>query len=545
MASIKYLDFELMILKSGDVYMARIVEAPGGQANVTFSLPFDKLELEEFLMRMRQPRRSPAEVDAARKFGGKLFETIFDAEMRSCLRSSLDEADRQKAGLRIRLRFGDEAADLGDLPWEYLYYAGLDRFFVLSTELPLVRYLEMPERIEPLTAAPPLKVLVMISAPSDQVQLDVEKEWATVKQALADLETRKLVVVERLDEATMPALQRKLRQGEYNILHFVGHGEFDRDSGDGGLLLENEDGTSRFVSGKDLGTLLHDHRPMRVAVLNACEGGRAAKDNQFAGAAQALMQQGIPGVIAMQFKVSDDAAIALSREFYGALSDGYPVDAALTEGRKAVYALGDNVEWGTPVMYLRAPDGRIFDMGKEADSMSDDRKKEGEKPAGQSFNISVGGNVNGKMNVAGGDINETNIAGDNVTGDKISVGSISGSTGVAIGRGSSATVNQGADAAELAKVFADMFSQLDALKAKGVPETDIADAKETVEAVKEEAAKGDKADEGVITKHLRNIARMGPDILDVVTASLTNPVAGVAVVVKKIAAKARADAGLS
>lgn len=47
---------------------------------------------------------------------------------------------------------------------------------------------------------------------------------------------------------------------------------------------------------------------------------------------------------------------------------GYPIDAALAEGRKAILA---TVEWGTPVLYLRAPDGRIFDV----EPLSEDVRK--------------------------------------------------------------------------------------------------------------------------------------------------------------------------
>jgi hypothetical protein len=37
---------------------------------------------------------------------------------------------------------------------------------------------------------------------------------------------------------------------------------------------------------------------------------------------------------------------------------------------------------------------------------------------------------------------------------------------------------------------------------------------------------------------------MGPDILDVVTATLVNPAAGIGIAIKKIAQKAREEAGL-
>ena len=71
----------------------------------------------------------------------------------------------------------------------------------------------------------------------------------------------------------------------------------------------------------------------------------------------------------MQFEVTDKTAVVLAREFYAALADGYPVDAALGEARKAIYAQGNEVEWGTPVLYMRAPDGRIFDIKNIKDAL--------------------------------------------------------------------------------------------------------------------------------------------------------------------------------
>jgi hypothetical protein len=69
------------------------------------------------------------------------------------------------------------APELGNLPWEYLYSASKNRFLTLSVETPLVRYLEFMDRIKPLIIQPPLKMLVMISSPSDVIPLDVEREW--------------------------------------------------------------------------------------------------------------------------------------------------------------------------------------------------------------------------------------------------------------------------------------------------------------------------------------------------------------------------------
>jgi hypothetical protein len=137
--------------------------------------------------------------------------------------------------------------------------------------------------------------------------------------------------------------------------------------------------------------------------------------------------------------------------------------------------------------------------------MADKKKSDGSG----GVSIHIGGNVSGKVNAAGRDLHVTENA---------------------------------LDAAALDKLFDLMSQRLDRLP--GVDKQDVADAKENAQAIKAEAAKGDQADENAISKHLRNIARMGPDILDVVTTTLVNPVAGIAVAIQKIAQKARAEAGL-
>lgn len=374
-----YLDFDLLIERAGEKYKARVLGSPAGQAAIEFSSPFSELELENFILKVGRPRRwagrqeSP-EIKAAKSLGGRLFNAVFSGEVWSCLRSSLDETARQGVGLRLRLRLAD-VPELADIPWEYLYNPSIDRFFSLSVDTPLVRYLDLPERIRPLGIEPPLRVLVMISSPCDYPSLDVEGEWAKLKVALDDLKHRGLVVLDRLEHATLSALQKQLRQEAYHIFHFIGHGSFDKQLQDGVLIMEDENQQSRLVSGQNLGRVLHDERTLRLVLLDACEGARSSRIDPFAGTAQSLVQQGILAVIAMQFEVTDETARTFAHQFYDALADGYPVDAALSEARKAIFAKGNTVEWGTPVLYTRSPDGSIFDITTDVEVMPKSKRE--------------------------------------------------------------------------------------------------------------------------------------------------------------------------
>lgn len=361
-----YLDFDLLLERQPEGYRARVVDSPAGQATATFRLPFSDLELENFLLRIGRPRRGvrrleEPEAAAARLFGDGLFEAVFRDELRDRLVASLHEAQRSGRGLRIRLRTAD-VPELCDVPWEFLFNRSRNSFLSLSTATPLVRHLDLPDPVEPLAVTPPITALAVISSPADVLRLDVEGEWTRLSEALGDAVGQGKVALDRLDRPTLAALQRRLRRGDVHVLHFVGHGAFDESAQDGVLLFEDEEGRGRRVAAHHLGTVLHNHRPLRLVVLNACEGARSSRSDPFAGTAQSLVRQGVPAVVAMQFEITDAAALTFAHEIYGAIADGYPIDAALAEARVAMFAAGHGVEWATPVLYMRSPDGRLFEV---------------------------------------------------------------------------------------------------------------------------------------------------------------------------------------
>lgn len=333
-----------------------------------FKLP-SSLELENFLLKVGHSRRAGTrgpgnpELAPLKDFGGRLYKSLFHGSLKIALENSLREVSRTGEGLRILLRLG-ASGKIAEFPWEFLYDADRSRFLSHSRRTPLVRYLEMPGRPNPLTVEAPLRVLVMISSPAGFPRLNVEEEWNQVNQALAELQGAGQIYVERLENATLANLQQRLRRGKFHVFHFIGHGAYLPDWQDGVLILEDRNGRGRNVGGGEIGGLLYDH-DIRLAVLNACEGGRASSSDPFAGTAQSLIQQGLPAVVAMQFEITDVAAIAFAREFYQAISDDYPLDAAVYDGRRAILNDVNNFEWGTPVLYSRTADGRIFDVKQQ------------------------------------------------------------------------------------------------------------------------------------------------------------------------------------
>ncbi|MFN8488263.1 MAG: CHAT domain-containing protein [Caldilineaceae bacterium] len=478
MAMQGYANFDLVIERSATGYCARVFDSPAGQAAVDFISPFSPEEQAAIIA-----ANWSTTAERAFKFGGddrfvppslatktvgeRLYATVFQGDVRSCLLISL----AQQPKLRIRLRMND-VPDLAALPWEYLHGPAPYDFFALSTQTPVVRYLEMLQGATPLQVQTPLHVLVLLSDPTDVApRLDVEREWTRLKTTLEVLEQRGLIVLER-SKANLDSLQQRLQQQTkpVHILHFIGHGAFDEPSQTGGLLFEDANGSGQFVSADKFSTLLYDHLSLRLAFLNSCEGARSGPANLFAGLAQTLAQKRLPAVLAMQYTMSDNAAIELAASFYQALAHSYPVDAALAEARKTLYTQTNRTEWGTPVLFMRAPDGMLFQVKSEQEEAVAEKKPSARQNLQFNTDVYIGGGVNTGGGKYVGRDNKTKIVyddevhGDKIAGDKFFTkveGSIQG-TGNVIGS-KNVSVNVGSPTPDDRKMIEAQFNQLQAM----------------------------------------------------------------------------------
>ncbi|PYQ55058.1 MAG: hypothetical protein DMF53_28615 [Acidobacteria bacterium] len=359
-----YLDFDVWIdQKSEGTYRAKAWSGAGFEGTGTFALPpglaNGALRLAGSGSLRGGPAAGGAAADSLEQAGDELFRTVFHGELLKAFQGCLAKA-RSGPGLRIRLRLND-VPQLADLPWEYLYDAEGQGFLALSARTPVVRYLELSEGLNTLLDEPPLRVLAVISTPRGYRELaEADEEWRRLGTALEPLRSGDLIEIERLERPTFEALEARLRGGPpVHVLHFVGHGGFSELRGEGVLVFEDGNGNGLPVGGPSLAYLLQDHPSLRLAVLNACNGARASREDTFAGTAQALVQHGVPAVIAMQSEVMDETACGFAEKFYRGLASGLPVDACVGEVRRAL-AAERNPEWGTPALYLRATDGRLF-----------------------------------------------------------------------------------------------------------------------------------------------------------------------------------------
>ena len=381
-----YEDFVIQIgPDTGGGYAVSVVKSPAGEGAGSMKIPFDGVEIGQVLANLGGVVRGSQGADdgtadgsrhlrlassgvlhhTPREVGAALFRALFSEQVRSLFDQSLGKTRGDTdGGLRIQIKLNPEHPDLArlySLPWELLYRPDTQDFLSLSRSSPIVRYLDVSRPTTPYPLPSPLRILVAMASPTGLAPLDFQRERLNIETAWG---RQRSVEVIFLPHASPGAIREELLERPCHVLHFMGHGGFDRRSGEGVLYLEGEKGAPLPVSGHVLAAKLKDFRSLRLVFLNACETARAAGEagvNPFAGVATALILGGIPGVLAMQFPISDQAAITFSRTFYRRLAAGDPVDTAATEGRQAVHSENAaSIEWATPVLFLRTADGNLF-----------------------------------------------------------------------------------------------------------------------------------------------------------------------------------------
>lgn len=388
-----YEDFTIQIVADGEGHAARVVSSPDGESSAPFVPPTRQLPLEPLpadragraragsVATSRTPARgsrtrdlvpvpgeasgaSPADLAAV---GQRLFDALFASSIRHRFERSLAKVEGARGrGLRIKLKL--DPADprlvpVARLPWELLHAGPEVGFLALSRRTPIVRYLDVPRAPDRAALPSRLRILAVPAGPEGTAPLDLRREAEDLEAACS----RDRIRVDRLAAATLRALRRALleavgRGAPYHAIHFMGHGELDEVTGQGVLVLEDDAGRARRVTGGALAVHLRDFPDLRLVVLNACHSGRWPRGSEvFAGVAGGLVLGGVPAVVAMHAPILDRDAIRLTSALYERIAGGDPVDAALVEARLSLFDRDPKgAAWATPMLFMRTPDGALF-----------------------------------------------------------------------------------------------------------------------------------------------------------------------------------------
>ncbi|HET8625583.1 MAG TPA: hypothetical protein VFM14_18625, partial [Gemmatimonadales bacterium] len=218
----RYLDLDVWIgPRAGQTYPVRAGTTSYGQAAEDAALELDALA--PTLSAVVEERADPPTLTA---LGIRLHSLLFRAgtgRLATLLNQCLGGARGSGDGLRIRLRI--EPPEVAALPWEFLYSTDDDCFIATSIHTPVVRYLELLQPIRELGVKPPLAMLVVIPQSEG---IDAGAEEAVLAEALDHLGDAVVYKVITGD-VTRARLREVLREREWQVLHYIGHGDFDGD----------------------------------------------------------------------------------------------------------------------------------------------------------------------------------------------------------------------------------------------------------------------------------------------------------------------------
>jgi len=350
---------------------------PGGLFKGELQLDREKLLIEEI-----NPKA----------YGNTLSDALFTGEIRDAYKEAIGRAAGSSNGrLRVRLWIDDDAAELHHkVSWERLYNESAGRPVPLATsaDTPFSRYISLPQADPQPVSDRPLRVLVVTSNPKNLpeglFEVNVEQELLGLSQALGELSRQGQVAVSVMPgQSELPAgARRQLEEAGFEIcpgesslsnilrclqnkhvLHFVGHGHFRSDKGQGGrtaLYLEKGGGAWQAVVDETIVIQMGNLRPQPLLVfLAACETAKGTGHGPFEGLGPKLVQVGVPAVVAMREQVEMGMARELTKDFYRRLLDHGEVDRALNEARNLLLS-SHSIDWSIPVLYMRLRDGRLL-----------------------------------------------------------------------------------------------------------------------------------------------------------------------------------------
>ena len=298
----------------------------------------------------------PGEKDL-QQFGGALFKALLPGQVRRLY----DAARSEQTSQRLNLIFTSDNDRLARQAWEFIYDPDRRTFLALE-EVNFTRNVLTAIPAERIPARTGMRILVVVAQPLGLGKLSVEEETDVIRSGFRRLLDANLAEVELLLDATPELLHRTLEAtaAPFDILHFIGHGEYREKEDCGYLIFENPEGGMHELDSSTLRQIVC-RRGIRLVCLNACETGQGGREDFSRGVAQALIAGGVPAVVANQYPVLDVSATAFSRHFYWALAMGQTIGDAAREARVAVnYSIsGEAIDWAVPVVFARNPTQRL------------------------------------------------------------------------------------------------------------------------------------------------------------------------------------------
>ncbi|TQK99562.1 Tfp pilus assembly protein PilF [Streptomyces puniciscabiei] len=332
--------------------------------------------------------------------GEELGKRFLHGEAASELARQEELARARNGSLRIGLAVRDPG--WADLPWETLTVPGAAGPLVLSEQVELYRTVRRDSPPVAVRVPGPLRILAVVSSPESGggELLDYERELGRILDAVDPARSGQGAYVRVLNWGSLAEIRAALEQERFHILHLSCH------AAPGVLLLEDGQGHADEVDAQRFMEALPTDRGVPLVVLAGCStaqtpvpddakaspeqppgkeeaapdaGGTVpaadaeAEGRIRTGLARALLERGVPAVLAMTEAVTDHYATELAADMYQTLARAEHPNplTALSKARRTLEKRRRRTqdrdprtgwpEWATPALFLAGPPLPLFD----------------------------------------------------------------------------------------------------------------------------------------------------------------------------------------
>jgi tetratricopeptide (TPR) repeat protein len=277
------------------------------------------------------------------------------------------------------------------LPWELLHDG---KSFLFQGAKPTRVRRRLPNTRDDLqvpVVATPIRILLVTARPEDEACGYIDHRASALPLVEAMEALGGLVRLHVLSPPTLSSLREELDRARtagrpYHVVHFDGHGVFDRRAGLGGLCFEDPQDIGKLerrrhvtVYTNELGPLLRDHR-IPLVFLEACQTATAEKASE--SVATELLKVGVASVVAMSHSVLVETARRFVEAFYSELAHGARVGDAMLEGQRRlndhksrgrIFGAGELIlhDWFVPVLFQEKDDPQLFRTTPSAQTQAD------------------------------------------------------------------------------------------------------------------------------------------------------------------------------
>jgi CHAT domain len=340
---------------------------------------------------------APPDLAALRALGKAVLDSLMPQNTQTGLGVCLDDLRQSGRGLRIVVSILGGARRPGggvgchEVPVEALFSNNFD-FLATNVKTPVSRGITFAPDRRAVRVAPPLRILVVVSEPTDMPPVHAAAEWQSLTTALNMLVTAGAVEMQQCKPPTLTQLGTLLQQQVFHIVHFIGHGDFEISGADPNPqphLYFEDDTLARYRRGVDAEQFYTAIRNGNVplVVMTACATAATAPNGPeypglaFEGIAQALVERhsGPLAAVGMQFDFETDAAATFSRALYEALLNrAVTIDQAVASARSALVTRFSAAHraWVNPTLYWRCINGQIFEILDTAGTLTPQQQEE-------------------------------------------------------------------------------------------------------------------------------------------------------------------------